>query len=46
MGLEIIFRGVFAILSGPIVFIQQKIDRKMLLYKFRADMIVSGFSTD
>lgn len=41
--LELIFRGVFAILSGPIVLIQQKIDRKIMLYKFRADMIVSGY---
>ena len=41
--LELIFRGIYAILTGPIVYIQQKIDHNIGMFKFRADMIVSGF---
>lgn len=41
--LEMIFRGIYAILTGPIVYIQQKIDQNIGMFKFRADMIVSGF---
>ena len=41
--LEMIFRGIYAILTGPIVYVQQRIDKNIGIFKFRADMVVSGF---
>jgi uncharacterized membrane protein len=38
-----ILRGVFSIASAPILWIQQKIDGKPIIHKFRIDMIFSGF---
>lgn len=41
--ISMVSRGVIAILTGPIVWLQEKIDHNSSMHKFRSDMIISGF---